>query len=87
MKIVDVRVIPFEVRRKRFRSRNQLAEQTVVQTLTVIATDEGAEGYYLGGYGHGDQDGLPPDQRARLVGRLRSMLIGGDPFDRERFWH
>jgi L-alanine-DL-glutamate epimerase-like enolase superfamily enzyme len=87
MKIVDVQVIPFTVPRKRFAHGTFLSETTVVQTLTKIVTDEGVEGYYLGGHGHGDQDGLPPDQRAALRGRFRSMLLGQDPFDREKFWH
>jgi L-alanine-DL-glutamate epimerase-like enolase superfamily enzyme len=87
MKIADVEVIPFRVPRVPFRNGKLLAEQTVVQTLTKIVTDEGAEGYYLGGRGHGDQDGLLPDDRAALRGRMRSMLVGQDPFDREKFWH
>jgi L-alanine-DL-glutamate epimerase-like enolase superfamily enzyme len=87
MKIVDLQVIPFRVPRRGFRNGELLPEQTVVQTLTKIVTDEGAEGYYLGGHGHGDQDGLPADQRAALEGRIKSLLVGQDPFDRERFWH
>lgn len=87
MKIVDVQVIPFTVPRRTFRNRQLFQEGTAVQTLTKIVTDEGAEGYYLGGHGHGDQDGLPPDQRAMLAGRARSLLLGQDPFDREKFWH
>ena len=87
MKIVDVDVIAFRVPRQAFRNGELLPEQTVVQTLTKIVTDEGAEGYYLGGRGHGDQDGLPAGDRAALRTRLRSMLVGQDPFDREKFWH
>jgi L-alanine-DL-glutamate epimerase-like enolase superfamily enzyme len=87
MKIIDVDVITFRVPRVPFRNAELRPEQTVVQTLTKIVTDEGAEGYYLGGRGHGDQDGLLADERAALRGRMRSMLIGQDPFDREKFWH
>jgi L-alanine-DL-glutamate epimerase-like enolase superfamily enzyme len=87
MKVVDVRVIPFRVPRQDFRNRQLLPEGTAVQTLIQIVTDEGAEGYYLGGHGHGDRDGLPPDERAALVGRAKSLLVGHDPFDREQFWH
>ena len=87
MKIVDLEVIPFRVPRTTFRHGKFLPETTVVQTLTKIVTDEGAEGYYLGGRGHGDQDGLSHDDRAALRGRFRSMLLGQDPFDREKFWH
>lgn len=87
MKIVDLQVIPFRVRRQPFHNGKLMPEIDVVQTLTKIMTDEGAEGYYFGGHGHGDQDGLTPEQRAALEGRFKSMLVGQDPFDREKFWH
>lgn len=96
MKIVDVDVIPFRVPRRMYhytqlvRQDPPMPEGTVVdvvQTLTKIMTDEGAEGYYLGGSGHGDEDGLLPDERAQLVARAKSMLVGENPFDREKFWH
>lgn len=87
MKITDVKVIPFRVSRRGFRHGRLLPETTVVQTLTVISTDEGAKGYYLGGHGHGDQDGLTAEERAAVEGRLRGLLVGQHPFDRERFWH
>jgi len=87
MKITDIKVIPFGVPRRGFRNGRLLPETTVVQTLTVISTDEGAEGYYLGGHGHGDQDGLTADERSMIEGRLRDLLVGQHPYDRERFWH
>ncbi len=87
MKIAELEVIPFRVPRRQFRHGELLPETMVIQTLTRIATDTGAEGYYLGGHGHGDQDGLTPDEVGVLQGRLRSLLIGQDPFDREKFWH
>jgi len=87
MKIVDLQVIPFRVRRQDFRNGQMQPEAEIVQTLTKIITDEGAEGYYLGGRGHGDQDGLWADQRAVMEGRIKSLVVGQDPFDREKFWH
>lgn len=87
MKIVDLQVIPFWVPRRPFRHGEWLPETRVVQTLTKIVTDEGAEGYYLGGHGHGDADGLPSDHRSMLENRLKNLLVGHDPFDREKFWH
>ena len=87
MKIVDLQVIPFRVPRTAFWNAELQPESTVVQTLTRIVTDEGAEGYYLGGHGHGDLDGLAADERALLEGGIRSRVLGQDPFDRERFWH
>ncbi len=87
MKIVDVQVIPFRVPRTPFWNGQLRPETTVVQTLTWVVTDEGAEGYCFGGHGHGDQDGLSADERAILEGHVRSLVVGQDPFDRERFWH
>ena len=87
MKIVDVQVVPFRVPRRSFRNGELLPETTVIQTLTKIITDEGAEGYYFGGSGHGDQDGMSADQRGAMEGRIKSLVVGQDPFDREKFWH
>jgi L-alanine-DL-glutamate epimerase-like enolase superfamily enzyme len=87
MKIVDLQVIPFRVPRRDFRNGQMQPEVEVVQTLTKIITDEGAEGHYLGGRGHGDQDGLSANQRAVLEGPIKSLIVGHDPFDREKFWH
>lgn len=87
MKIADIQVIPFWVPRKTFRNGVILPEEKVVQTVTKVITDEGAEGYYFGGSGHGDQDGMTTEQRALLEGRLKSLVLGQDPFDREKFWH
>jgi L-alanine-DL-glutamate epimerase-like enolase superfamily enzyme len=87
VKITNLEVIPFRVPRRPYRSGQVLPETFVTQTLTRITTDEGAEGYCLGGHGHGDQDGLTAEDRAALEGRFRSLVMGQDPFDRERFWH
>ena len=87
MKISDIEVIPFHVPRRPFRNGELGAETTVVQTLTRIHTDEGAVGLYLGGAGHGDQDGLNAQDRAAIRGPMRAKLMGQDPFDREKFWH
>ncbi|MDP7447296.1 MAG: hypothetical protein QF689_01795, partial [Candidatus Latescibacteria bacterium] len=87
MKITDIEVIPFRVPRRPFRNGELGEETTIIQTLTRIHTDEGAEGLYLGGAGHGDQDGLAPHDRAALRGPIRHRLVGEDAFDREKFWH
>lgn len=87
MKIVDVQVVPFRVKRQGFRNAELLPEVEAVQTLTRIITDEGAEGYYFGGHGHGDADGLTHDQQAAMQGRIKNLLVGQDPYDREKFWH
>lgn len=88
MKIVDLQVIPFWVHRKAFVfGGRQLPEKKIIQTLTKVVTDEGNEGYCVGGFGHGDQDGMPEEHRAILEGRIKTLVLGQDPFDRERFWH
>lgn len=87
MKITDIQVIPFKIPRQPFQHGKLLPETTVVQTLTKVLTDEGAEGYYFGGSGHGDADGMSVEQRATLEGRLKNLVLGHDPFDREKFWH
>ena len=87
MKIVDVKVIPFEVPRRPFQNGKLLNETIIRQTLTKVVTDEGLEGYYFGGAGHGDMDGISPEQSSAIEGRLKNLVIGQDPFDRERIWH
>jgi L-alanine-DL-glutamate epimerase-like enolase superfamily enzyme len=87
LRITDLQVIPFRVPRRTFRHGQWLDETVATQTLTKVVTDDGVEGYYLGGQGHGDADGLRPDDRAMLEGRIKGMIVGQDPFDRERFWH
>lgn len=86
MKIVDLQVIPFWVPRRDFKNGELLPEKKVVQTVTKIITDEGAEGYFFGGARHGDQDGLLTDDKSILEGRIKNMVLGQDPFDREKFW-
>ena len=72
MKIVDLQVIPFWVPRKSYTHCGEpLPETKVVQTVTKIITDEGAEGYYVGG-----QEGIPVEQRAVLQELIKSLVLG-----------
>lgn len=87
MKITGIEIIVFETRVERFRHGEAQPATPAVQTLTRIVTDEGAEGLYLGGHGHGDQDGLEAHDRAYIRHRIAPLLVGQDPYDRERFWH
>ena len=87
MKIVDIQVVPFRAPGLGFRDGVFTPNTVRTQTLTKIITDEGAEGYYLGGRGHGDQDGLLITEREAKGGRIKSLLVGQDPYDREKFWH
>ena len=87
MKIVDLQVIPFQVPRRGFHHGEILPETMVTQTVTKIVTDQGAEGYYFGGRGHGDMDGMSAEQIGAMQGRIKNLVLGHDPFDREKFWH
>lgn len=86
MKITGFEVVPFEVLVDRFGLGEPLPAHEVVQTLTRVLTDEGAEGYYLGGHFHGDQDGLLPGEQALITQFAGPLLAGRDPFDREYIW-
>ncbi len=87
MKIIDIKVVPFRVHRRPFHNGKLLDKTEVRQTLTKVITDEGLEGYYFGGAGHGDMDGISPEQASILEGRLKNLVLGQDPFDREKIWH
>ena len=86
MKIVDITVVPFRTYVDRFGNGEARPQSEVIQTLTTIVTDEGAVGHYLGGQGHGDQDGLQPAGREYIAQRVKPLLVGEDPFDREKIW-
>jgi L-alanine-DL-glutamate epimerase-like enolase superfamily enzyme len=87
VKITDITVTPFTIHVDRFRNGVVLKGAEVVQTLTTVHTDEGAVGHYFGGQGHGDQEGLHPESRELIRTRIKAMLVGQDPVDRERIWH
>ncbi len=88
MKITDIRVIRFRTHADRWDIGHGrlIPNAEVIQTVTCIDTDEGVSGYFLGGGKHGDQDGMTPDEQALIEGRIRKMLIGTDPLDRETVW-
>ncbi|HEX5414132.1 MAG TPA: enolase C-terminal domain-like protein [Chloroflexota bacterium] len=86
MKIVDIEITPFRYQADRYQNGQAYPKREIIQTLTRIVTDEGAEGLYFGGQGHGDQEGLVPATRAYIQNRIKPMLVGQDPFDRELFW-
>jgi L-alanine-DL-glutamate epimerase-like enolase superfamily enzyme len=48
-------------------------EREAIQTLTVIATDEGVRGYCFGG-------------TEPLIGLVKPVLVGEDPLNREKIW-
>ncbi|MCC6627289.1 MAG: enolase [Chloroflexi bacterium] len=86
MKITDVQVTAFRTWVDRFQNATPRPQTEIIQTVTVITTDEGVSGYYLGGQGHGDQDGLAPAGREHMTTRIKSQLVGLNPLDREQIW-
>ena len=88
MKITDIRVIRFRTHADRWDIGHGrlIPNAEVTQTVTCIDTDEGVSGYFLGGGKHGDQDGMTRDEQELIEGRIRTMLIGTDPLDRETVW-
>ena len=82
MKIVDISVRVFRHISKQVRDSDGHTHpgdpHEVRQALLTIATDDGAEGHCLG----------PVEVvRAHLInGFFRHVLVGQDPFDRERIW-
>lgn len=86
MKITDITITPFRTWVDRYQNNTPLPKTEIVQTLLEIQTDAGVTGRYFGGHGHGDQDGLDQASQDYILNRVKPMLVGQDPFDRERFW-
>jgi L-alanine-DL-glutamate epimerase-like enolase superfamily enzyme len=86
VKITNVTIRAFRTHADRFRAGVAYPKQELLQTIAAIETDTGHTGYYLGGGAHGDQEGLSPDDQRLLLGRIRDLLLGQDPFDRELIW-
>ncbi|HTU39512.1 MAG TPA: enolase C-terminal domain-like protein [Acidimicrobiales bacterium] len=88
MKITGFEVIPFETFSDRISFGRLEANHRIVQTLTIVHTDEGppAEGYYFGGHFHGDRDGLLAGDRSLILDFLGPIMAGQDPLDREEIW-
>ncbi len=90
MKITDITV-------KAFRTTIQgwdigharlVPRQEMRQTITTIHTDEGVVGHYLGGAFHGlDNEGLNVVDAGVITGRIKNLLVGQDPLDRELIWN
>ena len=80
MKIVAVNVEKFHYRSKIVRDSeghgHPGAEQDAVQSLLTIKTDDGARGHYFGAIETGAIEHI-----------VAPVLVGEDPFYRERIWH
>ena len=89
MKITDIRVETFRTYADRWDIGHArlIHHAEVLQSILTIDTDEGVEGYYFGGGAkHGDQEGLNSVERDLILGRIKNLLVGQDPFDREMIW-
>ncbi|MBC7237663.1 MAG: enolase [Chloroflexi bacterium] len=77
MKIIEVELIRFQYRSKMVRDAEGHShpgpEHDATATITRIATDEGVEGYAMGG-------------SPAMLDTVRQVLIGEDPLYRERIW-
>jgi len=86
MKIADIQIVPFRWKVDRYQNATPKPKTEVMQTVLKIITDDGLEGYYFGGGSHGDEEGLQAHYRDIILNRVRPLLVGQDPLDREKFW-
>ena len=88
MRITEVESIAFTVPTDTRRTRWGYGERDGAECDTTtrilrIGTDEGAEGYAVGGYGAY----FPAPEPAVVDALLKPLLLGEDPLNRERLWH
>ena len=88
MKISDIKIKSFLTHADRWDIGHALPkpDTELLQTVLTIETDEGVSGHFIGGGTHGDQEGLNNVDQNLIRGRIRNMLIGQNPFDREMIW-
>jgi len=86
MKIVDLQVIPFRVPRGRSTTAAAPGEPMAVQTLTGCSRMRASR--VLSRRAWPRRPRRANGRRAALMeGHIRSLVVGQNPFDRERFWH
>lgn len=88
MRISDVTVRTFRTFADRWDAGHgvPLPGTELRQSVLSIHTDEGVVGHYFGGGAHGDAEGLSVVDQATILGRVRELLLGCDPLDREMVW-
>lgn len=88
MKISDIKIKSFLTHADRWDIGHALPlpDTELMQTVLTIETDEGVSGHFIGGGTHGDQEGLNIVDQNLILGRIRDLLIGQNPFDREMIW-
>ena len=87
MKITDIEVTSFRVKTRARPTRWGYAEfgeeRDAVQSITRIVTDEGFEGFNLGGAG----DYSYGANKAEVERIVKPLLVGEDPLSREKLWN
>lgn len=88
MKISDITIKTFRTTADRWDAGHALPlpDHPLLQTVLTIHTDEGVVGHYFGGGSHGDAEGLNVVDQQMIVWRLKDLLVGQDPMDREMIW-
>ena len=88
MKITDITIESFLTHPDRWDNGHArpIPRAEVMQTVLTIETDEGIAGHYFGGGSHGDAEGLDIMDQGLILGRIRQLLVGQDPLDREMIW-
>ena len=88
MKISDIKIKSFLTHADRWDQGHALPkpDTELMQTVLTIETDEGVSGHFIGGGTHGDQEGLNNVDQNLILGRIRDLLIGQNPLDREMIW-
>ena len=88
MKISDIKIKSFLTHADRWDQGHALPkpDTQLMQTVLTIETDEGISGHFIGGGTHGDQEGLNNVDQNLILGRIRDLLIGQNPLDREMIW-
>ena len=88
MKISDIKIKSFRTQADRWDVGHAelLPDAELLQTVMTVETDEGAVGHYFGGGSHGDQEGLNVVDQHMILTRIKDLLVGHDPFDREMIW-
>ena len=88
MRITNVSIKTFRTYADRWDTGHArpIPTQELMQTVLSIETDEGPVGHFLGGGSHGDAEGLSVVDQRLIEGRIRSLIVGQDPLDREMIW-
>jgi L-alanine-DL-glutamate epimerase-like enolase superfamily enzyme len=88
VKISDIKITTFKTYADRWDTGHAkpIPKADLMQTVLAIETDEGVTGYYFGGGSHGDAEGLNVVDQQMILGRVKNLIVGQDPFDRELIW-